>query len=118
VQVVHRAAAVSFEHVLVFVVVGREENDRNARRLLATLDGLGQLESGHSRHADVEDQQREFLGHQRQQRLVGRLGPHQSIARRIEHCLEHREVLRLVIHDQDVDGCIGDRRKHGARSLR
>ena len=70
-QVIHRAAAVAFQHVLVFVVVRREKNNRNARGLLAPLDDLRKLEPGHAGHADVQNQQRKFLGDQCQERLVG-----------------------------------------------
>ena len=41
---------------------------------LRCLIMLGQLEAAHPRHLDVEDQQGEFFGHQRKQRLVGGLG--------------------------------------------
>ena len=83
---------------------------------LAALDGLGQLEPGHARHADVEDQQREFLGDQSQERLVGGLRPHESIARCVEQRFEYRQVLRLIVDDQYVDRRIGDRRKNDARA--
>ena len=51
---------------------------------LRALDHLRQLEAGHARHPDVEDQQGELLGHEREQRLVGGLGAHQPVARRVE----------------------------------
>ena len=103
VQVVDRAAAVAFEHVLVLVVVGGEEDDRHAGGLLALLDHLRQLEAGHAGHADVQDEQGEFLADEREQRLVGGLRAHQPVARVVEDGLEHGQVLRLVVDDQDVD---------------
>ena len=48
---------------------------------------------------------RELVAHERQQRLVGRRARapavHSSI---VEHHLEHVEVPRLVVDDQDLDG--------------
>ena len=103
VQVIDRAGVVAFEHVLVFVVVGGEEDDRHAGGLLALLDHLGQLEAGHAGHADVQDEQGEFLGDEREQRLVGGFGPDQPVAGVVQDGFEHGEVLRLIVHDQDVD---------------
>ena len=84
-----------------------------ARRLLALLDHLRQLEAGHAGHADVEDEQGELLGDEREQRLVGGLGADQPVAGVVEDGLEHRQVLRLVVDDQDVDRRVGDGRQHG-----
>ena len=60
---------------------------------LALLDQGGQFEPGHAGHAHVQDQHREFLRHQREQRLIGRFGTHQFVARIVQHRLEHRELM-------------------------
>ena len=106
VQVIHSAAVVACEDVLVFVVVGREEDDRHARGFPPLFDDLRQLEAGHAGHADVEDEQREFLGDQREQRLVGGFRADEPITRVGQHGFEHGEVFRLIVHDQDVDGLV------------
>jgi hypothetical protein len=73
---------------------------------LAFLDHLGQFEAVHAGHLDVQDEQRKFFGNQSQQRLIGRLGAHQTVARRIQHGLQHGEIFWLIIHNQNVDGLI------------
>ncbi len=107
VQVVDGAAAVALEHVLVLVVVGGQEDDRYPGGLLPRLDRLRQLEAGHAGHADVEDQKGELLDHQREQCLVRGLGPDEAVAGIGEYRFEDGEVLRLVVHDEDVDRSVG-----------
>ena len=113
VQVIHRAGAVAFEHVLVFAVVGGQEDDRDAGGLLALLDHLGQFEAAHAGHVDIEHEQGEFLGDQRKQRLVGGFGADQAVAGIVQDGFEDGQVLRLVVHEQDVDGLVvrGHRRR-------
>ena len=91
VQVVHRAGAVALEHVLVLVVVGGEEDDRDARGLLALLDHLRQLEAGHARHPDVEHQQRRIRRPSSASSASSAgLGADQPVAGVVEDRLEHR----------------------------
>ena len=103
VQVIDRAAAVAFEDVLIFVVIGREKNDGDACRLLALLDQLGEFEAGHPGHAHIQHQHRELMRHQGEQCLFPRTGAHQPVAGVVKHRFQHHQVLRLIIDDQDVD---------------
>jgi hypothetical protein len=113
------AGAVAFHHVLVFAEVGGQEDDRDRGGLLPLLDHLGQLEAVHIRHLDVEHQQREFLGDEREQRLVRGAGAHQAVGRVFQHGLERDEIFRLVIDQQDVDPLVldGAQGLHGARGF-
>ena len=52
-----------------------------------------------------------LVGPQGQQRFVSRSGAHEPVARIVQHALEHREVLGLVVDDEDVDL----RRRRGAQ---
>ena len=88
---------------MVLVVVRGEEDDRHAGRLAALLDELDEFEAAHVRHVDVEDHEGEFMGHEGQERLVGRFGADQAVAGVVENRFEDGEVLRLVVDDQDVD---------------
>jgi hypothetical protein len=110
VQVVHGTGAVAGHHILILVVERGEEDDRHRRRLLPLLDQVRQLEPAHVGHADVEDEQPEVLGHQRQQRVVGAGGAHQAVAGIVEDRLEHLQVGGLVVDDEDVDAAVGDDR--------
>ena len=75
----------------------------NAGGFLPLLDHLRQLEAIHARHLDIEDQQREILGDKGEQRFVGGVGADQPVAGIIQHSFQRGQVLRLVIHEQDVD---------------
>ena len=54
-------------------------------------------------HADVENQQCELVGDQREQRLIGRFGADQPVVGIVEYRLEDSEIFRLVVDDQNVD---------------
>ena len=59
--------------MLVFVVVGGQEDDRNLGGLLALLDHVRKLDAGDAGHPDVQNEQCELICEQRQQRLVRRV---------------------------------------------
>ena len=88
---------------MVLVVVRGQEDDRHAGRLAALLDELDELEAGHVGHVDVEDHEGEFMSHEGEERLVGRLGADEAVAGIVENRFEDGEVLGLVVDDQDVD---------------
>ena len=67
------------------------------------LDHLGQLETAHPRHLDVEHEEGEFLDHQREERLFGGFDADQPVARVLQDGFEHGQVSRLIIHEQDID---------------
>ena len=76
--------------MLVFVVKSSEEDDWHPSSFFSLLYNLSQLEAGHARHPDVQDEECEFLDDEREQCLVGGLGPHQSVARIVQNGFEHR----------------------------
>ena len=39
-------------------------------------------------------------------RLVGGFGPDQPVGGVVQDSLEYREIFRLIVHDQDIDGLI------------
>ena len=105
-QVVDGADAVALQHLVLVGAVRGEEEYRDVLGSLARLDEPGQLDAGHAGHADVEDDRREVVSEQRQQRLVRRMRPHQDALGRRQHRLERVEVARLIVDDQDL-GRIG-----------
>src|SRR3546814_15702226 len=58
--------------MLGFLVDGREEDDWDALRLLAVADDLGGFVAVHSRHVDVEQDDREFALQEMDKRLLAR----------------------------------------------
>jgi hypothetical protein len=115
-KIVDRATVVAFDHMFVFVVERGKEDDRDFRCLLALLDHLGKFKTGDAGHLHIEDQHREFFSQQRQKRILGGLSFNQTVSRIVQDGLEDRQILRLVIDDQDVDeiksGRDGQRRAH------
>ena len=103
VQIVNRTGSIALQNVLIFVVISGEKNNRNAGRFLALFDHLRQLESGHSRHAHVKNEQGEFFFNQRQKRVVSGLCAHQPIPRIVQHGFKNQQIARFVIHNQNVD---------------
>ena len=79
VQVIDRSRAIAVEHVLVFVVVGGQEDNRNQCGLLALLDHASEFDAGHARHTDVQDEKCELIHEQGKKSLVGRLGFNQPV---------------------------------------
>ena len=90
--------------MLVFIVVGGEEDDRNPGGFLPLLDRLGQLEAGHAGHPDVQDEEGKFVIDEREQGLVGGFGPDQPVGWVVQDSFEHEKVSRFIVHDQNVDG--------------
>ncbi len=103
-EIVHRAGPVAFEHMLVFVVVGGQEDDRHPGGLLPLLDHLGQFEPIHAGQPDIQDEESEFFHDERVQRLIGGSGPDQPVVWVVEDGFEHGEIFRFIVDDQDVDG--------------
>ena len=71
VEVVYGSCAVALKNMLVFVVISSKKDDRYLRSLFSLLDHLREFESVHSRHSNVQNEQCEWLGDQRQKRLIG-----------------------------------------------
>ena len=67
--------------MLVFAVVRGEENDWNAGGFLPLFDQLGELDSTHAGHLDVEHEEGELLGDKREKRLFGGFGGDQAVTR-------------------------------------
>ena len=65
-----RARRVSAEGVVGTVVDRGEEDDRDVTRALAPLDVRGRLEAVHSRHLDIQQNDREIVRQQRLERFL------------------------------------------------
>ena len=101
-QIVDRADTVAAQDVVLVDRVRRQEQDRDVLRALALLDQRRQLDAAHARHLDVEHDRRELVPHQAEQRLVGRRRADQRAVDVAEHHLEHVEVSRLIVDDEDL----------------
>ena len=89
--------------MLIFIVIGCEKDDRDLGCFFALPDHLRQLEAGGAGHPDIQNKDSEFIGKKRKQCLFRRFRPDQPIARGIQDGLQHGEILRLVVHDQNID---------------
>src|SRR3546814_17101577 len=77
--------------MLGFLVDGREEDDWDALRLLAVADDLGGFVAVHSRHVDVEQDDREFALQEMAKRLLAR-GRRDDVGDILQHRLDGEQV--------------------------
>src|SRR5690606_16095381 len=103
---------VAAEEVALVGVDRREEDYRDVRGAFARLDQLRRLEAVQPRHLDVQEDRREVAGEQLPQRLVARGGADEPFTQRLQYGFQGQQVLRPVVHDQDVH-----RRAGGVRQL-
>ena len=66
------------------------------------VDQLRGLEAVHARHLDVEQHHREFLLHERIERLEAGIDRDQVVAQRLEDGAIGQQARRLIVHHQDV----------------
>ncbi len=84
------------------VVDGGEEDDRDVPGPLPPLDVRGGLEAVHTRHLDVEQDDREVVRQQRLERFLPGRCPHQRLIERGENGLQRQQILRPVIDQEDL----------------
>ena len=101
-QVVHGALLVALEHVCGLAAQRGDEDDGDVARLLALLDQLGGLQPVEARHLHVEEDHREGLPQEMQERLFAGARLDQAHLQRLERRLHREEVLRPVVHHQDA----------------
>src|SRR5438309_417766 len=99
-QVIDRAVFVSFEDVCGFTAERRDEDDGDVPGLLPLLDQLRRLEAIEPRHLDVEQDHRERLSQELQERLLTGLCFHQPRAERLQHAFQREEVLGPIVDQQ------------------
>ncbi len=104
IEIIYCAGAVALDNVLIFVVISGQKDDRYVGSLPSSPDHLGQLKPRHSRHADVEDEEGEFIVEQRMQRFFRGCRPNQPVIRIVQDSLQDGQIFRLIVNDQDVDG--------------
>ena len=85
----------------------RQEDDRRVPRAVALADQRGRLEPVHARHLDVHQDHGEVGVQDAHQGLLAGAGRHQVQAHPLEDGLQGQQVVRLVVHQQDVDLPIG-----------
>ena len=100
-DVIDRAHRVGARDVLVVLVDGADEDDRDAPRALATSDqfrGRVAVQAGHVR---VEQDDGAFLAQQVAQRVLARSGFDDALLQLREHVRQREAVVRLVVDNQD-----------------
>ena len=113
-QVIDRAVLVSFEDVRGFTAERRDEDDGNVPGLLPLLDQLCGLQAIESRHLDVEQDHRERVSQELQERLLAGPGFHQPRSDRLQHALQREEVLGPIVDQQHAgNDAIGFIALHG-----
>src|SRR5712675_258997 len=80
-------------------------------RTFARLDHARRLESVHSRHLNVEQYDGELALEQAAQRVLARLGAHESLPQRLEDGLERKQILGAIVDEKDVDLLVGARHR-------
>jgi len=107
---VHGAESVAPGDLLVVPAERRDEDDRGAPQALAAPDDLGGLEAVHPRHLDVQQDHRNALGVLLEETFEGFLagmGLHKVLPEVGEHGLQGGQVLRPVVHHQNVGFRLG-----------
>src|SRR5688572_6061711 len=90
--------------MLFLAIMGGQENDGDVPGAFTALNDLGQFQATGVRHANVEYDERKIGGDESHERLLSGLRPREAIGGAFENALEHHEVLRLVVHQQYVNG--------------
>jgi uncharacterized cupredoxin-like copper-binding protein len=98
---VDRAERIAFRAVHCFGVC-RQEDDRRVGALLAAAYVAGGLETVHSRHVDVEQDDGEFALEHALQRFLTRLCGDDVLSQLGERAGERDQVGRPIVHDEDA----------------
>ena len=80
----------------------REKEDRNVLRSSPLLNQGRELDATHAGHPDVEHECRKVVANERKESLVRGRRANQMAIGTAQHRLEHVEVSRLVVDDQDL----------------
>ena len=80
--------------------MGGEEENRHVLVPLACFDQLGEFEAIRARHLDVQDDRREIVVKDREQRLIGRLCADKAAATGSQYCFKSVEVPLFIIDEQ------------------
>ncbi len=106
VHVVDGAGLVALEPVELGDVHAGHEDDRRGFEARMVVDQRRGLEAVHARHLDVEQHHREFLLHERFERLEAGVHRHQVVPQRLEDRAVGQQARRLVVDQQDVGGVV------------
>ena len=101
-DVVDRAQRVAARLVDLVAVRG-DENDGRMLRAWPLTDEPRRLEAVHDRHVDVEENGSEVAGQQTAQRIAAGADADDVRPELGEHRLQRRELVRVVVDDEDVD---------------
>jgi len=104
-DVVDRAQRVAARGLHLVGVRG-DEDDGRVRGALVAADQRGRLEAVHVRHVDVQQDHGEVAPQDLAQRVRARTREHDVLVQIGQHRLEHQQLLRQVVDDQDV-GAVG-----------
>ena len=100
-HVIDRAHRIAAAQMRVLLVDRRQEDDRDALRLLALANDLRGFVAVHDRHEDIEQDRREIeLEKMAQRLLAGRSGD--DVGDVGEHGLEREQVAGVVVDQQDA----------------
>ncbi len=95
-----------------------DEDDRGHLGLLALPDERGGLEPVHDRHPDVEQDDREVLGHDAAQRGEPGVGLDDRVAERRQHGSQRQPLRGVVVDDEDGDERPGRAVEHAVEGRR
>ena len=117
-DVVDGAGRVAAKDVQVVLVVGGQEQDRDARRARPRPDHGRELEAVDPRHADVEQDDRELVLEDVAQHLLAGLGEDDLEPGLAQHLLDGEEVARIVVGDEHLRGHRGGSKAGRGRRYR
>ena len=102
-HVIDRAHLVAAQAIDVGQMNGRDENDRRLAEPRMLADHRGQLKAVEFRHADVDQNDGDVVLEQELQRLARGRGFDQIFAELAEDHLVGQELVRLIVHQKNVD---------------
>jgi hypothetical protein len=105
-DVIDGAERIRLGHPGLVAVIGRDENDRRVRGLLAAANQRRGLEAIEPRHVHVEQDQREIVFEHLAQRVVARGRRVEVLLQILEDGAVDEQLVGPIVDDQDV-GPIG-----------
>ena len=101
-HIVDRPRRIAAEDVQIVLVVGSQEDDRNARRSRPAADEACDFVAVDERHLNVEEDDGEILPQDVTQRGLARNGGDHLDARGPQHFLDSEEIALIVVDDEDL----------------
>src|SRR5262249_1594647 len=116
-HVIHGAELVTSQAVVIVQMNRRHKNNRRFLKARMFADGVGQLKTIHSRHADVGKNHRDIVLQELLQSFFAGAGLDKVLSQLAQHRFIREQLRRLIIHQEDVNP-IGHSTHSSPNSLR